>query len=231
MTQHQTPTQTATNARHTNYDMNQGMISGCVIRTQQHAEDVVTLTLGGITKRPGSKDVKFFEQVKLFGKAAKAALNLEVGEAVLVNNARIEQERWVDKDSGQNRSKLIARGLSFTRLQGAQAMQDEEGRLLLLDAMNEFHISGRLYKDPETRQTNYGPVTEFTVASNRTGSQGEEEGHLIKCEMWGENAIARSGKQGGGVTVSILLKTDRSVIQGQPRYFTKGEARTAVVAL
>lgn len=212
--------------------MNEGMISGLVVRVEDKSAQypACIVTIAGETERSGGKNLVYFEQVRMTGQAAQAALSLRTGEAVLFDRAAVEQMIWTDPVTHDPRSQIVVRGRGFVRLQGARTKRVGE-HLILEGAINVFTIKGRLAKNSDTRKAGvFGEVTEAIVTvnlPNRQSAQGARPHHL-KVEAWRHSPLKGTSK-GQAVLAQVLIKTDTNVIEGEKRYFTVLEERQSTV--
>lgn len=214
--------------------MNEGMISGCVVRVENKSRGpqnpACIVTIAGETERSGGKTLVYFEQVRITGSAALDALALQPGEAVLFDRAAVEQMIWTDPVTHDPRSQIVVRGRGFVRLQGARTKRVGE-HLVLEGAINVFTIKGRLAKNSDTRKAGvFGEVTEAIVTvnlPNRQSAQGTRPHHL-KVEAW-RNSPLKGTSKGQAVLAQVLIKTDTNIIQGEKRYFTVLEERQSSV--
>lgn len=82
--------------------------------------------------------------------------------------------------------------------------------------MNVLHIIGNLCNDPEKRSTADGtPVTNFTVAVNRRGANGQQEADFFRVTAWrktAENCVAYLRK---GRKVAVTGTVSASAYQGR----------------
>lgn len=211
--------------------MNQGMISGIIVRVENRSKDfpAAIVTLAGITTRPGSTDLPFFERVHVTGDVASKALAMNAGEAILFDDAELQQQIWNDSVTKDPRSQIITRGRSFVRLTNVQT-KDVAGQASLIGAVNAFTIRGRLARDVVTKNTKAGKVSEGIVTVNLPVRRGgtETRPHYLKLEAWRESPLSGQ-KKGQLVMCEVLVKTEASVIEGQKRYFTLLETRTSAV--
>lgn len=212
--------------------MNEGMISGCVIRTEDKSRQypACIVTIAGETERSGGKSVVYFEQVRMTGAAAQAALALKPGEAVLFDRAAVEQLIWTDTETKEPRSQIAVRGRGFVRLQGVRT-RTVSGHVILENAINAFTIKGRVAAQPETRKAGvFGEVTEAILTINlpQSGGTSGTRPHYLKVEAWRHTSLktARVGQQ---VVAHVLVKTDKTTIDHKPRYFTVLEERQSTV--
>jgi len=211
--------------------MNQGMISGCIVRIEDKSQTAgfpaCIVTIAGETHRCRLPLV-YFEQVRISGHTATAALALQSGDAVLFDQAVIEQQTWVDRVTNQPRAQLVVRGLSMTRLRGTTSKRMGEHNVLR-QAVNSFTIRGRLADAPKTKTVGETTVTEGAIVVNLPeGRSNATRPHYLKVESWGHTPM--SGQAKGVVTVAeVLVKTDSTVIDGKKRYFTVLEARSSAV--
>lgn len=86
--------------------------------------------------------------------------------------------------------------------------------------MNKVVLIGRITKDLELRKTKSDKsVCEFTLATNRTGS---EDADFISCMVWNQQAENLCKFQGKGSLIAVFgeLRTDSYEIEGQKRYKT-----------
>lgn len=86
--------------------------------------------------------------------------------------------------------------------------------------MNKVILTGRITKDLELRKTKSDKsVCEFTLATNRAGS---EDADFISCIVWNQQAENLCKFQGKGSLIAVFgeLRTDSYEIEGQKRYKT-----------
>ncbi len=85
--------------------------------------------------------------------------------------------------------------------------------------MNIAFITGRLTKDPESRQAKETTVTRFTVAANRP-TEGTD---FIPCVVFGKSAeaAARYLKKGMKVEITGSIRTGSYEKDGQKVYTTE----------
>ncbi|AZI44379.1 hypothetical protein EHF33_15985 [Deinococcus psychrotolerans] len=211
--------------------MNQGMISGSIVRVEDKSQaagfPACIVTIAGETHRE-NKPLVYFEQIRVSGHTATAALALQSGDAVLFDQAVIEQQTWVERASNEPRAQLVVRGLSMTRLRGTTSKMMGEHRVLL-QAVNSFTIRGRLADAPKMKTVGATTVTEGAIVVNLPeGRSSATRPHYLKVESWGHTPM--SGQAKGVVTVAeVLVKTDSAMIDGKKRYFTVLEARSSAV--
>jgi len=212
--------------------MNQGMISGCIVRVEDKSASAgfpaCIVTIAGETMR-ANKPLTYFEQIRVSGPTATAALGLKHGDAILFDQAVIEQQTWVDKASNQPRAQLVTRGLSMTKLRGVSSRLVGEHHVLE-QAVNGFWIRGRLAQATNSRTVSGTQVTEATVVLNlpEGRSSSTTRPHYLKVESWGQTPLSDQAK-GVVIVAEVLVKTDSTVIDGKKRYFTVLEARSSAV--
>lgn len=86
--------------------------------------------------------------------------------------------------------------------------------------MNKVVLIGRITKDLELRKTKSDKsVCEFTLATNRVGS---EDADFVSCMVWNQQAENLCKFQGKGSLIAVFgeLRTDSYEIEGQKRYKT-----------
>ena len=87
--------------------------------------------------------------------------------------------------------------------------------------MNQVNLIGRITKDLELRTTSTGKsVCEFTIAINRTGSDGAD---FINCTVWNNQAENLCKYQGKGSQIAVSGSLRQDVYQnseGENRYKT-----------
>lgn len=86
--------------------------------------------------------------------------------------------------------------------------------------MNKVVLTGRITKDLELRKTKSDKsVCEFTLATNRVGS---EDADFINCMVWNQQAENLCKFQGKGSLIAVFgeIRTDSYEIEGQKRYKT-----------
>ena len=86
--------------------------------------------------------------------------------------------------------------------------------------MNKVILTGRITKDLELRKTKSDKsVCEFTLATNRVGS---EDADFVSCMVWNQQAENLCKFQGKGSLIAVFgeLRTDSYEIEGQKRYKT-----------
>ena len=210
--------------------MNKGMISGCIVRMEDKSAQAgfpaCTVTIAGETQR-ATKPLVYFEQVRLSGTAASAALKLKAGEAVLFDDAEICQLTWTDRVSQNPRSQIVTRARSFVKLGSVSTRLIGEHRILE-QAVNSFTIRGRLAADIVTKTLKQGQVSEAVVVINLPDGPGQTRPHYLKVECWGNTPLI-SQKRGSLTISEVLIKTDSATIEGQKRHFTLLEARSSAV--
>ena len=93
--------------------------------------------------------------------------------------------------------------------------------------MNELHLTGRLVRDVELRNTATGSAyVWFTLAVNgKKDKNGNEQTDFVTCQMWGKSAelLAKFGQKGKRILVSrgaikTFSKVDEST--GEKRSYT-----------
>lgn len=204
------------------------MISGVVVRVENKTNSfpAAIVTVAGEVLRHG-KPLVFFEQVRLKNAAANRALELTEGETVLFDSASVEQLTWDDPATGAVRSQIVIRALGFARL-GKVKTKLVGTQRVLVGAMNNFVMKGRLVRDSNCKSTQNGAVCEQTLAM--TLGETTTRTHYFNIEGWHEIAETMSeGKKGDLTMTEVMVKTDSAMIQGEKRYFTKLEARASHV--
>lgn len=86
--------------------------------------------------------------------------------------------------------------------------------------MNKVVLIGRITKDLELRKTKSDKsVCEFTLATNRVGS---EDADFVSCMVWNQQAENLCKFQGKGSLIAVFgeLRTDSYEVEGQKRYKT-----------
>lgn len=80
-------------------------------------------------------------------------------------------------------------------------------------------LVGRLTKTPELREVKDKKVCEFTIATNRVGS---EDADFINCVVWNTQAENLCKYQTKGNIIGVVgeLRIDSYEIEGQKRYKT-----------
>lgn len=90
--------------------------------------------------------------------------------------------------------------------------------------MNAVHLTGRLTKDPEFRQTQSGiPCTRFTIAVDRPYQKDkQQEADFISCVAWRASAefVSRNFSKGDPIEVSGSLRTGSYTDNNGVKHFT-----------
>ena len=93
--------------------------------TGSQVTDVTLAVNDSYTGKDGGKvEQTTFVDITFWGKQAETLCRWKKqGDPLLVEGA-LRQDKWVDKQSGQNRTKLKVQGLSFTFLGGGKGKQE-----------------------------------------------------------------------------------------------------------
>ena len=86
--------------------------------------------------------------------------------------------------------------------------------------MNKVVLTGRITKDLELKKTKKDtPICEFTLATNRIGS---EDADFINCIVWSKQAENLVKFQGKGSLIAVFgeLRTESYEVNEQKRYKT-----------
>lgn len=79
--------------------------------------------------------------------------------------------------------------------------------------LNQVNVSGRLARDPETRQVGDTSVTNFTLGvsekfKDKKSGEMKEKTAWVRCQAWGKiGEIAAEGRKGDEVVISGKLET------------------------
>lgn len=93
---------------------------------------------------------------------------------------------------------------------------------------NQCNFTGRLGKDPETKQLGNGPVTNFSIAvseqwRDKQTQEKKERTTWVNCVVYGALAdvVAKYGTKGMFVRVTGKMQTRQWEQDGQTRYATE----------
>jgi len=158
-----------------------------------------------------------YHRVTIFGKTAEAHADTPAG-TVLHVVGRLDHQRWEKNGEKRSAVKVIADVVGVTT---GTVGTDAKVQAVLEDAVNVCTLAGNLTRDPETRDTSHGEVTNASIAINET-RKGEEYTHYIDVTRWNR---AIPGSKGDRIIVVGELRTRSFEDRGGTRQY-----RTEVTA-
>ena len=147
----------------------------------------------------GKGERTWYHRVTIFGKQAEQLAETAIGTIVSVLG-RLDHQRWEKDGAKRSAVKVIADAIGTTT---GTTTPDARSQPVMDAATNTVLLAGNLTRDPETRETSNGEVTNATIAVNEYRKDSEYT-HFIDVSRW--NAPI-PGSKGARVGVIGELRT------------------------